>query len=129
MFDKGQFEIPANVRELAERNVEQARTAYAHFMQVAQQAQQMMFQSSTMMVPGPMAASAMQIQTRAMDYARRNLDASFNFAADLARARDLKEYIEIQGRYAQQQMQAFQQQAEELGKMLSEAAQKVQSKT
>ena len=128
MFEKGQFEIPENVRELAERNVEQARTAYSHFMQVAMQAQQMMFQSSGMMVPGPMAASAMQIQTRAMDYARRNLDTSFNFAADLARARDLKEYLEVRGRYAQQQMQAFQQQAEELGKLMTEAAQKAQPK-
>ena len=126
MFEKGQFEIPENVRELAERNVEQARTAYSHFMQVAMQAQQMMFQSPGMMASGPMAVSAMQIQTRAMDYARRNLDTSFNFAADLARARDLKEYLEIQGRYAQQQMQAFQQQAEELGKMLTDAAKKSQ---
>ncbi len=129
MFDKGQFEIPENMRELAERNVEQARTAYSHFMQVAMQAQQMMFQSSGAMASGPLAASAIQIQTRAMDYARRNLDASFNFAADLARARDLKEYLEIQGRYAQQQMQAYQQQAEELGKLMTAAAQKAQPKS
>ncbi len=123
MFDKQKFEIPENVRDLAERNVEQARAAYGQFMQIAQQAQEMMTRSS-----GAMTASAIEIQMRAMGYARSNLDASFNFATDLARARDLKEYLEIQTRYAQKQMEAYQLQAQELGQMLNAAAQKAQPK-
>ena len=123
MIDKGQFEIPDTVRELAERNVEQARAAYGQINQITQQAQEMMARSL-----GAMAATAAEIQNRAMEYTRRNVDASFNFAADLARARDLKDYLEIQTRYAQSQLQAYQQQAQDLGKLMSEAAKKAQAK-
>ena len=56
------------------------------------------------------------------------MEAGFTFAFDLSRARDLKEYLEIQQRFAQKQMQAYAQQAQELGKLLSEAAQKAQPK-
>ena len=123
MVDKGQMEIPEAVRELAERNVEQARTAYSRFMQIAQQAQEMMTRSS-----GAVTASVIEIQTRAMTYARQNLDQSFSFAADLARSRDLKEYIEVQNRYAPQQVEAYQKQAQELTKLMTDAAQKAQPK-
>ena len=37
MYDKPQFEFPEAVRELAERNVEQARSAYNQFMDMARQ--------------------------------------------------------------------------------------------
>lgn len=123
MYDKPQFEIPDAVREMAERNIQQTRSAYTQFMEMALQAQSMMTRSS-----GAMAASAMEVQTRALDYARRNMDASFNFAMDLARARDLTEYMEVQTRYAQQQMQAYSQQAQDLGRLMTEAAQKAQPK-
>ena len=49
---------------------------------------------------------------------------SADFAADLARARDLKEYLEIQTRYAQKQMQDYARQAQDLGRMMTDAAQK-----
>ena len=39
MYDKPQFEIPEAVRELAERNVEQARSAYNQFMDMARRVQ------------------------------------------------------------------------------------------
>lgn len=124
MYEKPQFEIPETVRELAERNVEQARSAYNQFMEMARQAQNMVSKSQ-----GAMTQSALDIQSRAMRYAEQNIDASFSFASDLARARDLREYIEVQQRWAQQQMQAYAQQAQELGRMMAEAAQKAQPKT
>ncbi len=39
MYDKPQFEIPEAVRELAERNVEQARSAYSQFMEMTRRVQ------------------------------------------------------------------------------------------
>lgn len=117
MFDKPQLEIPEAVRELAERNVEQARTAYEQFLDVARKAQDMVTRSQDMMTSG-----AIEIQTRAMKYAEQNIDASFKFARDLARARDLKEYVEIQTKYAQKQMQAYAEQAQDLGRLMAEAA-------
>ncbi len=123
MYDKPQFEIPEAVRELAERNVDQARSAYNQFMDMARQVQETLAKSQ-----GAMASGAMELQSRIAKFAEENIQASFTFASDLSRARDLKEYLEIQQRYAQKQMQSYALQAQELGKLLSEAAQKAQAK-
>jgi phasin len=123
MYDKPQFEIPEAVRELAERNVDQARAAYNQFIDMARQVQDTLAKSQ-----GAMASGAMELQSKIAKFAEENIEASFSFAAALSRARDLKEYLEIQQRHAQKQMQTYALQAQELGKLLSEAAQKAQSK-
>ncbi len=124
MPDNTQFEIPETMRELAERNVEQARSAYAQFMDMARQAQEMMTKSQ-----GAMTASALEIQTKALKFAEKNIEQGFTFAEDVARARDLKQFVDIQQRHAQKQMQTFADQAQELGRLVAEAAQKAQPKT
>jgi phasin len=121
MADAPQFEIPDGMRELAERNVDQARSAYNQFLDMARQAQDMVAKSSD-----AMAQSAREIQSKALRYAEQNMDANFSFASDLARARDLREYMEVQTRYAQKQMQTYSEQAQELGRLMADAAQRVQ---
>lgn len=123
MYDKPQMEIPEQIRQLAERNVEQARAAYVQFMDMARQAQNMMSKSS-----GAMAESMADLQARTLRFAEQNMEAGFQFASELARARDLKEYVEIQSKHAQRQMQTYAQQAQELGRLIGEVAQKAQPK-
>lgn len=123
MYEKASFEIPEAVRDMAERNVEQARSAYDQFMEMARRAQEMVSKSQ-----GSMAQSAMEIQGRAMKIAEENTNASFKFAMELARARDVKEYLDIQTRFAQKQMQLYAEQAQELGRMMQAAAEKAQPK-
>jgi hypothetical protein len=120
MFEKPpSMEIPAAVREIAARNVEQTRTAYQQFLTMARQAQEAMTKGQ-----GEPMKSALDVQAKAMRYAEENVDASFRLAADLARARDLQEYAEIQTRYAQTQVQTFTQQAQDLGRLVTEMVQK-----
>lgn len=114
------MEIPPQVREMAERNVEQTKTAYNQFLTMARQAQDLVASSQ-----GDGMKSALDVQGKALRYAEQNMDAGFRFAADLARARDVKEYSEIQTRYAQTQALAFTQQAQDLGRLVAEVAQKV----
>jgi phasin len=121
MPDKPQMEIPDAVRQLAERNVEQARSAYAQFMEMVRQAQDMVAKSS-----GAMTEGALEVQGRAMKFAEENVEAGFRMAAELAKARDMKEYFEIQARHAQRQMSTYAQQAQELGRLMAEAAQRAQ---
>jgi phasin len=123
MYDKPQFEIPEAVRELAERNVEQARDAFAQFLTMAKQAQEMMVRSQ-----GAMAAGAVEVQSRALRYAEENIEAGFKYASDMARARDLNELLEVQQRHAQKQMQAYATQAQELGRLMADAAEKAKPK-
>ncbi len=124
MADIPSFEIPPPVRELAEKNVEQARQAYSQYMDMARKAQEMLTQSSSAAVD-----STRDVQDKTMRYAQDNLDASFSFAAELARARDLKEAMEIQARYAQRQMLAYAAQSQDLGRLMTDAAQKMQKRS
>ncbi len=117
------MEIPEPVRQLAERNVEQSRSAYMQFVEMARRAQDMVTKSS-----GTMTQTAIDIQTKAMRFAEQNVDAGFTLATELAKARDMKEYFEIQQKHAQRQMQAYATQAQELSRLMTEAAQKVQPK-
>lgn len=121
MSDTPQFEIPPQMRDLAEQNVNQARQAYTQFLDMAKKAQDMMARST-----GAATDSAREAQSKALRYAQDNMDANFAFAAELARARDLKEAMEIQARYAQRQMTTYAEQAQDLGRMMADAAQKMQ---
>jgi phasin len=123
MTDAPRFEIPEAVRDLAERNMEQARTAYSQFMDVTRKAQEMMTKSSLSMATG-----LREMQERSLRYTQHNLDASFNFASELARARDPKEAMEIQAKFARQQMESYQEQAQELSRLMANTAQKAQPK-
>ena len=122
MFDKPSLEIPPQIREMAEKNVEQTRTTLSQFIAMAKQAQELMVTS-----PGAEMKPALDIQSKALRYAEQNIDAGFRLAADLAQARDVKEYTEIQTRYAQTQAFTFHQQANDLGRLVSEATEKAQS--
>lgn len=123
MADVPKFEIPEAVRELAERNMEQARTAYSQFLDVTRKAQEVMSRSTTAMAGG-----VREIQERSLRYTQLNLDASFTFASELARARDPKEAMELQAKFARQQMETYQEQAQELSRLMAATAQKAQPK-
>lgn len=124
MPNKGQLEIPEAMRELAERNIDQARSAYSQFSEMAEKAQSMAASSSN-----AMATSARDIQNKALEYAQENVESGFSMAADLAKARDMKEFFEIQSQYAQQQMKSYGEQAQELGRLMGQAAQNTKPKT
>jgi phasin len=117
------MEIPGAVREMAEKNLDQMRSAYEQFMDMTRKSQEMVAQSQ-----GAMTQSALEIQARAMRFAQENMESGFKLAGELARARDVKEYLDIQTRHAQRQMQTYAEQAQELGRMMAEAAQKAQPK-
>ena len=119
MADQPTFEIPTAMRDMAEKNVEQTRHAYSQFLEMARQAQQLVAKSTESATD-----SARDVQSKALRYAEENVQASFSFASDLARARDLNEFMTIQTRYAQRQMQHYTEQAQELGKLVADAAQK-----
>ena len=122
MTDKTQFEIPAAMRDMAERNVEQTRSAYTQLLEMMRQAQDVVGKSA-----GAVTQSTLDIQARTMRFTEQNIEASFSLASELARARDLKEYFEIQAKHAQRQMQSYTNQAQELGRLMTEAARKMQS--
>ncbi|MEZ5775084.1 MAG: phasin family protein [Hyphomicrobiaceae bacterium] len=123
MSDAPQFEIPPAIRELAERNVEQARSAYSQFIDAATKAQDVVSRSSDAMTTG-----VRELQDKAMQYTASNMEASFSFARDLARARDLKEALDLQQAYARRQMEIFAEQAQELTRLMTSTAERARPK-
>ena len=92
------FEIPQQLRELAERNVEQIRTAYAQFMDA------MVHASDTWLAALPsneMTSGFKVVQERATQFAKQNAEACFALASELANAKDIQDVLAIQSRYAQ----------------------------
>ena len=114
------FEIPQQLRELAERNVEQARTAYGQFMDAMVQATGMW---ANAMPANAMTSGFKTVQDRAIKFAKQNAEAGFSLATELASAKDITDVLAIQSRYAQTQMQAYALQAQELGRLMAEATQ------
>ena len=119
------FGMPDQLRELAEKNVEQGRAAYAQFMDA-------MMKASTMWL-GALPANEMTtgfkaVQERSVRFAKQNAEAGFAVASELASAKDVQDVLSIQSRFAQTQMQSYALQAQELGRLMAEAAQPVMPK-
>ena len=87
------FEIPQQMRNLAEKNVEQARAVYDQFMDAMTQSLTMW----TKVAPSNQMTSGLSdAQDRATKFAKRNADAAFALASDLAKAKDIPEVFDIQ---------------------------------
>src|SRR6187397_1313009 len=125
MPEKQIFEIPQQLRELAERNVEQARAAYGQFMDAMMQATGMW---ANAIPANAMTSGFKSVQDRAVRFAKQNAEACFALASELANAKDISDVLAIQSRYAQTQMQAYALQAQELGRLMAEATQNMQPK-
>jgi len=123
MAEKQMFEIPPEMRDLAEKNVEQARVAYGQFMEFMSQA--MNAWSSA----GPEAGNFKALQERAIAFAKENAERSFSLASDLAKAKDMQEVVTLQSRYVQTQMQTFGIQAQQLSWLMADAFRNMQTKT
>jgi hypothetical protein len=114
------FEIPQQLRELAEKNLEQARAGYGQFMDAMTQAMGMWAQGAP---AHPMTAGFKVVQDRAIKFAKQNAEAYFNLASELANAKDLTDVMGIQARHAQTSMQTYALQAQELSRLMMEASQ------
>ena len=121
MAQNQQSEISQQMRDMASKNIEQVRAAYKQFMDAMSKAQHLM---ETTVPPHPMTDGIKEVQKRAMKFTQQNLDASFSLAGELAWAKDLKEALQIQSRHAQLLTHAYALQAQELGGLVKEAAQK-----
>lgn len=111
------FQIPENVRELAERNVAEARQTYERFTGLAREAGQPLARAH-----GEMAASAIELQSAALGFAEDHIAAGLDFAARMARAGDMAELLKLQAEFAQAQVDAVNRQSQDLCRMLAEAA-------
>jgi phasin len=119
MSDKGQsaFEIPQEMRSMAEAGFDQARKTFEKFLASAHQT------AGTFEEKGATArAGAKDISAKALSYAEKNVQASLDYAQSLLQAKDLTEVMRLHSEYVQAQMRSLAEQASEMGQIVSKAA-------
>jgi phasin len=117
MTPTDRFEIPPEMRAFAEKSVEQARQAFDGFISAAQNAVSALENHAATARKG-----AKDVTDKAMSFAEQNVDASFDLAQQLVRAKDVQEMVKLQLDYINRQMQALTEQARELGESAGKAA-------
>ena len=119
------YEIPTEMRDIAEKSVDQARKAFETFVSAAQKAADQADDTAA-----TVKSNAKTLGTKAMSFAEQNVRTAFDLAQKLVRAKDLQEVLSLQSEYAKTQMTAIQDQAKELGSIVQTATQgAVQSAT
>lgn len=113
----GGFDIPPEMRNVAEQSVVQARQAFDGFMNAAQKALGKMEEQTAAAQAG-----AKDAGKRVMSFAEQNVANSFAFAERLVRAKDVEEMMRIQAEFVRSQMENLASQARELGQVPAQAA-------
>ena len=117
MSEEGRFEIPKEMRSMAEASFDQARKAFEKLLAGAQAT------AGTIEERGAtVRAGAKDIGAKAISYAEKNVQASLDYAQSLLHAKDLTEIMKLHSEYVQAQMHALAEQASEMGQIVSKAA-------
>jgi phasin len=111
------FEIPKEMRSMAEASFNQAREGFEKFLAGAQATAGSIEERGA-----SVRAGAKDIGAKAMSYAEKNVQASLDYAQALLHAKDLTEVMRLHSEYVQAQMRSLAEQASEMGQMVSRAA-------
>ncbi len=117
MNGNNRYEIPAEMREFAERSVDQARKAFDGFIEAAHKAVDGAHGSAE-----SARANAQDVTRKAMSYAENNISAAFDLAQKLVRSQDLGEVMQHQSDFLKAQMSALQDQLKDLGVVAQDIA-------
>ena len=119
------FDMPQAMRDMADKNVEQAQAAFRQFSDIMTKAMGMW----TAAVPAnDMTAGFTVVQEAAVRFAKQNADAGLALASSIGKAKDVQEILALQTKYAQSQMQAYSFQTQEMGRLIAAAMQGMKPK-
>src|ERR1700732_940298 len=114
---RDRFEIPKEMRSMAEASFEQGRQPFEKLITTAQAAAGSIEERGA-----TVRAGAKDINAKAIAYAEKNVQASLNYAQSLLHAKDLTEVMRLHSEYVQSQMRSLAEQASEMGQIVSRAA-------
>jgi phasin len=115
--ERERFEIPKEMRSMAEASFEQARKGFEKFLATAQQTAGSIEERGE-----TVRAGAREISSKAIANAEKNMQASLDHAESLVHAKDLTEVMRLHSEYVQAQMRSLAEQASEMGQIVSRAA-------
>ncbi|MCV0425477.1 MAG: phasin [Roseibium sp.] len=116
--DKTGFEVPEQMRDFAEKSVDQARKAFDDFMGATHKAVSNVEDSASAVQAG-----AADANKKALNYAEEHVNAAFKFAQELVQAGNVEDMMKLQQSYLRNQMETLGEQAREFSNTASKAVQ------
>ncbi|MCA6103518.1 phasin family protein [Bradyrhizobium australafricanum] len=116
-FEIPKFEIPKDMRSMAEASFEQARKAFEQFVTNAKDTAGKIEERNA-----TVRAGAKDLSAKALTYAEKNVQSSLDYAEALLKAKDLSDVMRLHSEYVQGQMRSLAEQASEMGQAVSRAA-------
>ena len=117
MAASDRFEIPPEMRAMAEKGVEQAKQAFDGFIAAAHNAVNAFEGQAETARKG-----AKDVTEKAITFAGQNIASSFELARQLVQATDVQEVLRLQADFIRTQMQVLAEQAKDLGESTIKAA-------
>jgi phasin len=111
------FEVPNELRDFAEKSVDQAKKAFEGFVTVAHKTIGAVDDAAATTT-----TSAKSLGSQVLGYTEQNVNAAFELAHKLVKAKDPQEAIAIQTEYVKGQIAALQEQAKAIGGLIQSAA-------
>jgi phasin len=107
---KSTMEVPAEIKEFAEKSIQQAEKGFDAFIDAANK--------SVAMVPNP----TTEISKKALSFTEQNMKAAFDHARKLLHAKDLPEAVKLQTEFLKAQYAGATEQLKQLGSSAGPAA-------
>ena len=109
------FDVPYDLRVLAKTNLDRARAAYDQIMSAVSESSVVWLSAFPQ---NETTARLKAVQERAIRFGRSSVEASFDYADELVRAKDLSEVISMQRRFSERQIQNYSREVRELGALM-----------
>ena len=97
------MEVPAQIKEFAEKSIQQAEKGFDAFIDAAHK--------SVEMIPNP----TTEISKKALSFTEQNMKAAFEHARNLLHAKDFQEAVKLQTEFIKAQYAAATEQLKQLG--------------
>jgi phasin len=119
MTEQQQFklEVPAQIKEVAEKTIDQAEQGFSAFIETANK--------SVSMIPNP----TTDMSLKALSLTEQNMKAAFDHAKKLLQAKDLQEAMRLQAEFLKAQYEAATEQLKEMGNSVRSSGADVVKKT
>src|SRR5580765_2770511 len=113
---QGTFQVPEDMRRMAEQSVTQTRQALERYLQAVRRTAESMERGSDKAHAG-----AKDLAQKTFSAVEKNLRASLDYAERLVRAKDLQEASQIQSEFVRAQAEAMQAQMKDYGSVMQSA--------
>jgi phasin len=112
-FEVPKFEVPAELRNMAERTIEQAEKAFDTFFEAANRSM------------APFTHPGVEISRKILSLTEQNMKSAFDHAHKLAQAADLQEALQIQSEFLKSRISNAGEQMKQITEGITSAAKNV----